>query len=175
MGVDHHHKHHKMGDDVQRLELQNSFKMFDENNDGTIDKDEFRHVLSNLGGVFSNEEAEAIVCAADKNGDGIIDYNEFVEMIMTGDNETIKQAIQLNEGDEVKIISPQFNGAGDHHWGTVTRVQAHRAEVLVHGHLEIKEWHNIHELKQVTGKRVKVAIKGRAPEWFNLKDLVEIH
>ncbi|KAL5014289.1 hypothetical protein ScPMuIL_008559 [Solemya velum] len=58
-------------------ELMDAFKVFDRDGDGFIDKDELRYVMTTLGEVMTDEEADALMREADANGDGRIDYKEF--------------------------------------------------------------------------------------------------
>ena len=48
--------------------------MFDQNGDGTISAEVLRDVMTKVSGVMTNEEAEEIVRAADKDKNGVIDY-----------------------------------------------------------------------------------------------------
>ena len=48
--------------------------MFDQNGDGTISAEVLRDVMAKVSGVMTNEEAEEIVRAADKDKNGVIDY-----------------------------------------------------------------------------------------------------
>ena len=51
-----------------------AFEVFDQNGDGTISAEELRDVMTKVSGVMTNEEAEEIVRAADKDKNGVIDY-----------------------------------------------------------------------------------------------------
>ena len=51
-----------------------AFEVFDQNGDGTISAEELRDVMTKVSGVMTNEEAEEIVGAADKDKNGVIDY-----------------------------------------------------------------------------------------------------
>ena len=53
--------------------------MFDMDGNGTIDRDELRNVMKQLGEKLSEEDIEEMIQEADKNGDGLIDYDEFVK------------------------------------------------------------------------------------------------
>ena len=48
---------------------------------GFISRTELRHVMMNLGEAISEEECDAMVDEADKDGDGSINYEEFYAMM----------------------------------------------------------------------------------------------
>ena len=48
---------------------------------GFISRTELRHVMMNLGEAVSEEECDAMVDEADKDGDGSINYEEFYSMM----------------------------------------------------------------------------------------------
>ena len=48
---------------------------------GFISRSELRHVMMNLGEAVSEEECDAMVDEADKDGDGSINYEEFYSMM----------------------------------------------------------------------------------------------
>lgn len=55
-------------------ELRTVFNQFDVNNDGTIDENELRTVMKNMGQNPTQEEIRAMFKAADVNGDGQITF-----------------------------------------------------------------------------------------------------
>lgn len=55
-------------------ELQASFKVFDKDNNGTIDKNELKKVLTSLGEKLKDSEVDEMFKAADVNSDGKIQY-----------------------------------------------------------------------------------------------------
>ena len=59
--------------DTQK-ELENSFKMFDKDSNGTIDKKELKKVLTSLGEKMKDSEVDEMFAAADVNSDGKIQY-----------------------------------------------------------------------------------------------------
>lgn len=54
--------------------LQKTFKRFDRDGDGKIDKVELKYVL---GDTFAEKEIEDLMQEADTSGDGTLDYDEF--------------------------------------------------------------------------------------------------
>ena len=67
------------------VELKEAFKIFDRDGDGFVDAKELMHVVTLYGDKLSQEEAEELLREADQNGDGKLDYNEFVRMMIQGD------------------------------------------------------------------------------------------
>ncbi|XP_010515054.1 PREDICTED: probable calcium-binding protein CML47 [Camelina sativa] len=58
------------------------FRLFDENQDGFIDENELKHVLSLLGyDECTKMECRKMIKVFDENGDGNIDFYEFVKLI----------------------------------------------------------------------------------------------
>ena len=60
-----------------KLNLTEAFRVFDNNNTGSISRSEFHDVLDQLVEDMSFEEKENLLKAADKNNDGSIDFEEF--------------------------------------------------------------------------------------------------
>ncbi|XP_063683342.1 neo-calmodulin-like [Bolinopsis microptera] len=73
-------KHEMMGDEES---LKEAFKMFDENGDGHIDKEELKQVLATMNPdqKHSDKELEDMFKLADLNGDGKITFEEFKALI----------------------------------------------------------------------------------------------
>jgi len=65
-------------------ELLQAFQVFDLNKDGVITVDELKEVLGKVGEIMTTEEIEDMVKMADKDGDGVINYEEFVKMLLQG-------------------------------------------------------------------------------------------
>ncbi len=62
--------------------LQDSFKLFDRNNDGQITADDLYETLSKLGENISKEDIEEMIRTIDIDGDMAINYDEFIKMMM---------------------------------------------------------------------------------------------
>uniref|UniRef100_A0A6B2F701 Parvalbumin n=1 Tax=Bothriechis nubestris TaxID=1766655 RepID=A0A6B2F701_9SAUR len=70
----------------KEVHLQKAFKLLDKDDSGFIEWNEIKYILatvpSNVPIVpLSDEEAEAVIQAADKDGDGRIDFQEFTDMV----------------------------------------------------------------------------------------------
>ena len=62
---------------ARSMDLEGWFKTFDTDNNGTIDKIEFRHALDSIGFRLNDPEFISLIDHLDKDGDGTVDYNEF--------------------------------------------------------------------------------------------------
>lgn len=58
--------------------------VFDKDGNGTIDLEELRTALTQIGETMTDTEVEELFEAADSNRDGSLDYNEFVELMCGG-------------------------------------------------------------------------------------------
>eukprot|EP01047_Picozoa_sp_COSAG01_P002407 COSAG01_NODE_64_length_29509_cov_1035.985209_13_plen_1180_part_00 len=62
---------------LRGLSLAATFKKFDRDGDGSVDRDEFEVGLAELGARLPTESVERLAAMLDKDGDGHIDYVEF--------------------------------------------------------------------------------------------------
>jgi calmodulin len=53
------------------------FRMFDEDHDGTVSRDELRRGLAVIGLPLSDPDLARLMGVVDKNGDGVVNYEEF--------------------------------------------------------------------------------------------------
>lgn len=58
-----------------------TFRVFDVDGNGLIDREELRKVMSSLNESLSEEELDAMIKEADINGDGQISFEEFKIMM----------------------------------------------------------------------------------------------
>ena len=76
-------------DEDQREEFKEAFKVFDEDNGGSIDDEEFENLMKMLGYNMSDEELAAIFNAVDEEGEGEILFNDFLTlMVVLMENDT---------------------------------------------------------------------------------------
>lgn len=59
--------------------VEELFKELDKSGDGFLDKNELKVLLDRSGRKFSDEDLQAILKEADKNGDNKISFKEFVD------------------------------------------------------------------------------------------------
>ncbi|CAF0845109.1 unnamed protein product [Adineta steineri] len=69
-------KEHNEEDD-----LREAFRVFDKNGLGFIKVAELKHVMTNLGEQFSDDEVDEILSEFDVTGNGIIEYEDLVKMV----------------------------------------------------------------------------------------------
>jgi len=62
-------------------QLKEVFKFMDKDDNGHVDSDEIKGVLSKLGVEITGEEIKDIMASLDENGDGVMDFDEFVQMM----------------------------------------------------------------------------------------------
>lgn len=62
-----------------KLEVAESFKIFDKDGQGLVSAAELRHLMSNLGEPLSQDEVEELIAHADPHGTGQVDYQRLVE------------------------------------------------------------------------------------------------
>jgi len=65
-----------------RKNFEMVFRLFDNNRDGKIDRDELVHVLRSIGKVATKKRLEKIMAEADKDQNGTIDRDEFVAYML---------------------------------------------------------------------------------------------
>ncbi|XP_019398334.1 PREDICTED: calmodulin-like [Crocodylus porosus] len=66
--------------------IRKAFQMLDKDNSGFIEWNEIKYILSTVPSnmpvmPLSDEEAEAVIQAADTDGDGRIDFQEFSDLV----------------------------------------------------------------------------------------------
>ncbi|XP_042606340.1 troponin C, skeletal muscle [Cyprinus carpio] len=62
-------------------ELSECFRVFDKNQDGFIDRDEFADILRATGEPVTDEDINELMADADTNKDGKLDFDEFLKMM----------------------------------------------------------------------------------------------
>jgi len=79
--------------EVSQKEIQEAFKLFDQDGDGLITIDELRNLIKKVGGSMTEAEAKALIKEADKDGNEGVDYSEFTRLwsAIRGDNDEEKE------------------------------------------------------------------------------------
>jgi len=71
-------------DILEQIEIdksQEAFKAFDKDGSGTIDKDELKKVLEEMGQKPQDEEIIKMISEVDTQNKGVIDFNDFLKVI----------------------------------------------------------------------------------------------
>ena len=76
----------KFRDEDIEEELIETFKKFDQDNNGLIGAEDVFNVLQSFGQDVTVNEAEEMVKNCDLDGDGFINYQEFVKMLFSENN-----------------------------------------------------------------------------------------
>ncbi|KAI9928722.1 hypothetical protein MW887_001939 [Aspergillus wentii] len=67
----------KVTDKDTEAAIRQAFRVFDQDNSGTISADEIRRVMSSIGDILSDDDIDEMIRMADVNGDGTIDCRFF--------------------------------------------------------------------------------------------------
>ena len=92
-------------------EMREVFRMFDEDNSGSISSSELRHLLKTLGGGLSQGDVNEIVKAIDINGDGEIDYEEFINAMKSDNSVVAKFKTKIALVQNVNRVTKRHSGA----------------------------------------------------------------
>lgn len=66
----------------EQTQLRNTFKNYDRDASGAIDKSEFQQALKDMGhDDMTEEKLQAMFNVVDLNHDGVIDWSEFLKMM----------------------------------------------------------------------------------------------
>jgi calmodulin len=65
-----------------QTELIKAFKYFDRDNKGTIDFEEFKHVLTTVSEKLSPEETEHLINVAKVDANGRLNYKDLIELMI---------------------------------------------------------------------------------------------
>ncbi|KXN82946.1 Calmodulin [Leucoagaricus sp. SymC.cos] len=69
-------------DPDEESDLREAFEYFDKNGDGSINVDELKIVMRNIGVYLTDEELDLMMKEADEDGNGVIDFQEFRRVIL---------------------------------------------------------------------------------------------
>mmetsp|Transcript_24320 Transcript_24320/g.30161 ORF Transcript_24320/g.30161 Transcript_24320/m.30161 type:complete len:126 (-) Transcript_24320:119-496(-) len=62
-------------------EIRQTFRLFDENNDGNIDEKELGNVFRSLGQHYTQAELAEMIAEIDSDGSGVIEFSEFLQLM----------------------------------------------------------------------------------------------
>ncbi|XP_021341388.1 calmodulin-1-like [Mizuhopecten yessoensis] len=66
-------------------EMKEAFEVFDQDNDGFLNKEDIRRAMAGLGVSLTEPEVTQMMEVADSDKDGRLNYKEFVAMLTRGD------------------------------------------------------------------------------------------
>jgi Ca2+-binding EF-hand superfamily protein len=95
-------------------DVQLSFKQFDRNGDGSIDRAELINALTSSGSNFTKQEVDVIFTAADVDGNGEIDYEEFIALMCPSASDIVEKFRgKYKNLNDVKAAFKMFDRNGD--------------------------------------------------------------
>ena len=72
-------------------DVQDAFKQFDADGNGSIDKAELSQALKASGGSFTQQDIDTIFAAGDSDGNGEIDYEEFIALMCPSASDIVEK------------------------------------------------------------------------------------
>merc|ERR1719295_1173377 len=94
-------------------DVQNAFKQFDRDGDGSIDKNELSQGLSQVGS-FTKQDIDTLFAAGDVDGDGAIDYEEFIALMCPSASDIIEKfRAKYKNLNDVRAAFQRFDKNGD--------------------------------------------------------------
>ena len=75
---------HKVAQSDSDAELRAAFRVFDKDDNGTIDTAELRQLMKSIGEDLTDEQIEEMIREADQDGDGSIDCEYFFVIFFGG-------------------------------------------------------------------------------------------
>ncbi len=101
--------------------IRDAFNLFDTDGDGSVTKDELKHVMETLFNTDLNEEElEQMVNDVDKDDDGEVSFEEFAEKVST--------VIQVLKDGMPSQGEPGQGQDADRHWQSLSRLISHFSE-----------------------------------------------
>lgn len=96
-------------------EVKNAFKKFDLNNDGHLDRNEFKQLVQACGGG-SDQEVDALFKKGDTDGDGKLDYQELIKLLFPQSSQALQKLQKsFNNLNDIKSAFKKFDADGDGH------------------------------------------------------------
>jgi len=95
-------------------DVQEAFKKFDMNGDGSIDREELTKALTSCGQNFTQQEINVIFNEGDVNKDGSVDYEEFIGLMCPSASDIVsKFRSQYKNIEDVRAAFKRFDRNGD--------------------------------------------------------------
>jgi Ca2+-binding EF-hand superfamily protein len=93
-------------------ELREAFELFDTDGNGTIDPNELKSAMKNLGLEAKNHTVYQMISDIDKDGTGDIDFDEFLDLmtVKLGDSDSeqdVRKVFDLFDDDKTGYITIQ--------------------------------------------------------------------
>merc|ERR1719206_125923 len=96
-------------------ELKNAFKRFDANNDGHLDRNEFKQLVAACAGG-SDAGADDLFKQGDTDGDGKLDYQELIKLMFPHSAQALQKLQKsFNSLNDVKAAFKRYDADGDGH------------------------------------------------------------
>merc|ERR1719410_2333520 len=95
-------------------DVQDAFKQFDQDGNGSIDKRELTMALQSSGGNFTEQDIDTIFAAADSDNNGEIDYEEFIGLMCPSASDIVEKfRSKYTTMNDVKAAFKRFDRNGD--------------------------------------------------------------
>jgi hypothetical protein len=103
--------------------IRDAFNLFDTDGDGSVTKEELKHVMETLfNTVLSEDELAAMVTEADEDGDGEVSFEEFESKVAT----MIRAAATGNATGNGSNPNDSSGDSGqEKHWQSLSRLISH--------------------------------------------------
>ena len=69
------------GNSAEEDENQEAFRVFDQDGNGMVSKEELRHVMTYLGEQLTDDEIDELMNTGDVDQDGFISFDDFKQML----------------------------------------------------------------------------------------------
>ena len=91
-------------------EIYQTFRLFDEDGDGTIDEKELGNVFRSLGQHYTRDELAEMISEIDTDGSGVVEFDEFLMLMRrratdTDIEEEMVEAFKVFDRDGDGLIS----------------------------------------------------------------------